>query len=238
MILRIVYILIVFFSWGAAHAAMTVYPMEASIGRGGVSQVRVISQGDKVQFIKINVKKIINPGTKLEHEISVGMDDTADLIVTPSKIALSAGSERVVRLISLTPPEKETTWRAYFEGVRGEDFIDYPDGNNKSNASIGVNIVWGALIHVMPKKIVPSIKIRRLNEGRIVNDGTIRIPIKEIGVCDKNGECKWKKMTVIVYPDMELDIKKFNFVTGVKYRVKYLNWISKKIEEIPLSVCG
>ncbi|MTD28097.1 fimbrial protein [Erwinia sorbitola] len=219
-----------------ANSAMFIYPMEVAIGKNGASQIKIISQDDSIQFIKVSLKKVVEPGTKQEHELPVEADDSTALILTPQKIALSAGSERIVRLVSVIPPKKESTWRAYFESVNEDNFLSSAsEGEEKNIASIGVNIIWGALIHVAPEVVIPSLKINA-DDGQVINDGTVRIPVKEWGECGLDGQCQWKKKIVTIYPDTGIYLPGMKFSADKKYRVKYINWLTKKMEELPLSV--
>ncbi len=218
-------------------AAMYVYPMEVSIGENGSSQIKLISQDDSVQFIRVSLKQVHDPGTKQEYETAIDDADSTALVITPQKVALSSGSERIVRLVSVIPQEKETTWRAYFESVNEDNFItqDIKSGDSKNAASIGVNVVWGALIHVAPEHVVPSLRFNMRN-GMVENNGTIRIPVKELGTCGQDGKCKWKKTAITIYPDTAISIPGVTFSSGLSYRVRYVNWLSNKMEEIPLPV--
>jgi hypothetical protein len=56
------------------------------------------------------------------------MPDANQLLVMQQNIALSAGSESIVMLVSMNPPAKETTWRVYFESVSENAFgcLNYP----------------------------------------------------------------------------------------------------------------
>lgn len=219
-----------------ASGAMYVYPMEVSVGLSGASQIKVISQDNEVQFIKVRLAQILQPGTAQESEKATDASNAAGLIITPQKIALSQASERVVRLVSVIPPDKETTWRAYFESVNEDNFISQ-QGNlktSKATASIGVNVVWGALIHVGPKNVHVSLKFIE-GSGKISNNGTIRIPIKEVGFCEKKGQCQWKKISANLYPDTEISLAGITFPRDKEVRVRYVNWITEKNEEISLS---
>ena len=220
----------------SASCAMYIYPMEVAVGMKGASQIKVISQDKDVQFIKVNLKKVEQPGTAQEHEHSIDNTSASGLVITPEKIALSASSQRVVRLVSIVPPEKETTWRAYFESVNDANFIPLPgsDTNLSKTANVGVNVVWGALIHVAPEKIMASLKIVD-GTGKVSNDGTIRIPINQLGICDKSGQCQWKKLSSIVYPDTVVKLHDISFDKSKSYRVKYKNWITGNDEELTLS---
>ena len=47
-------------------------------------------------------------------------------------------------LVSLIPPEKETTWRVYFEGVKQPDSIIPGKAETPAaTATPGVNVIWG-----------------------------------------------------------------------------------------------
>lgn len=138
-----------------AMANMSVYPMELNMDKSGTAQIKVASKTDDIQFIRVRQKKILNPGTAQEKEIDVASWKEGGVVVTPEKFALAAGAMRVVRLVSLTPPEKETTWRVYFEGVKQPDSIIPGKAESPAaTATLGVNVIWGALIHLAPEKKV------------------------------------------------------------------------------------
>ncbi|QNL02983.1 fimbrial protein (plasmid) [Serratia ureilytica] len=214
------------------HAAMYVYPMETSVGENGTSQIRVISQDNEVQFVKIKLKQIINPATNKEREVDSEMSDASHLIVTPQKIALAAGGERVVRLVSINLPQKETTWRVYFEGVNeaAYNFTSGREGNVPGDAQVGVSIIWGVLVHVAPQKAIASMEYSPVS-GKLINSGTIRIPVKELGTCRSASDCTWEKKELTLYPDSELAIPGVTFTPGNLYKIKYFNWI-KNAEEV------
>ncbi|HEO9147061.1 TPA: fimbrial protein [Enterobacter asburiae] len=217
------------------QAGMTVYPMEISLGTKGADKIRVISQDDNVQFVKVILKKIAEPGTPKEHEIDATAEDKSNFIITPQKLALAAGSERIVRLVSVMQPEKETTWRAYFESV-SEDVFNHSEmapAKGTASANVGVNVIWGALIHVAPKEVIASLKYKN-NTSTVVNDGTIRVPVKEIATCDDAGKCRWVKTNITVYPNTDISFPGMTFSSNKHYKIKYINWLSRTTEEISL----
>jgi len=223
------------FFFHTVHAAMYVYPMETSVGESGSSQIRVISQDNDVQFVKLKLKKILNPATDKEHEVDFDMSDASQLIVTPQKLALAAGGERLVRIVSVNLPQKETAWRVYFEGVNENTYNLLPGESKTSagDAQVGVNIIWGVLIHVAPQKDVASMEYS-FASGKVTNSGTIRIPVKEIGTCNSASDCSWKKKEITIYPDSELSIPGITFLPGKTYKIKYFNWIKNKTEVMQL----
>ncbi|SAG82402.1 Alpha-fimbriae chaperone protein [Enterobacter hormaechei] len=223
-----------FFKTADTVAAMYVYPMEASLDEKGTRQLTLLSKDDDVQFVKATLKRIQNPGTPQEHEIVSDIGGDTGIAVVPSKIALAAGSERIVRIVSMLPPEKETTWRIYFESVDKNTFTSEITGessNKDISTRVGVNIIWGVLLHVPPENVVVSMKYRP-RTSEILNDGTVRIPLKEIGVCNKQGECKWQRKVQTIYPDMHTQLKGFTFRPGQLYRLKYTDVTTGNIKEL------
>lgn len=219
-----------------ALANMSVYPMELNVDKSGAAQIKVASKTDDIQFIRVRQKKILNPGTPLEKEIDVASWKEGGVVVTPEKFALAAGAMRVFRLVSLAPPEKETTWRVYFEGVKQPDSIIPGKAESPAaTARLGVNVIWGALIHLAPEKSVVSLTIDPLR-GTLKNNGTLRVPLREIGVCDADSSCRWIKEDATIYPDTERKLKTLTKVQGQKYKFRYFNWLNKSAEEADLPV--
>lgn len=224
---------IILFS-ASAQANMTVYPMLVDVGQKGTAQIAIQSHSTDVQYIKISVMKIINPATPDEKEIPVEQFGEETLLVTPQKLVLTAGSERIVRLVMLKPLPQESTWRVYFEGVSENAFDEsLPVTGGPGQAQVGVNIIWGALVHVPPKNVniamnyIPSTDL-------VVNSGTLRIPLTEIGICSNNNQCEWRKETTTIYPGTKLPLSSIRFNPEKKYKIKYLNWITHKTEQTDL----
>ena len=217
-------------------ANMSVYPMELNVDSSGAAQIKVASKTDDIQFIRVRQKKILNPGTAQEKEIDVASWKEDGVVVTPEKFALAAGAMRVVRLISLMPPKKETTWRVYFEGVKQPDSIIPGKAESPAAmATLGVNVIWGALVHIAPEENVISLSFDP-RRGTLKNNGTLRVPLREIGICDANSSCKWIKEDATIYPDTERKLKTLTMSHGQKYKFRYFNWVNKTAEEADLPV--
>ena len=222
---------------GCALANMSIYPMSVELGDSGATQIRVMSQSDEVQFVKVTEKQIVNPGTKQEKEINVDGFSRNSLVITPQKLAISAGSQRLVRLVALELPEKETAWRVYFEGV-SESALDDAAASASAQATstkVGISLVWGALVHIAPKNPLVSLKLDA-QSGLVINDGTLRVPLREVGICDLAGACRWQKETTTVYPSTELKIATFVVLPGKRVKARYYHWLKKTVEEIDVPV--
>ncbi len=220
---------------GGALANMSIYPMSVELGETGATQIRVMSQSDAVQFVKVTEKQIINPGTPQEKEVSVAGFAKNSLVITPQKLAISAGSQRLVRLVAVELPEKETTWRVYFEGVPELEDSAAASEPQTTSTKVGISLVWGALVHVAPKKVVTSLRLDA-SRGLVINDGTLRMPLREVGICDQAGACHWQKETATIYPGTELKVASLMARPGKKYKARYYHWLKKAVEEIDLPI--
>jgi P pilus assembly chaperone PapD len=216
-------------------ANMSIYPMNVEVGETGATQIRVMSQSDAVQFVKVTEKQIINPGTPQEKEVSVEGFAKNSLVITPQKLAISAGSQRLVRLVAVELPEKETTWRVYFEGVPELEDSAAASELQTTFTKVGISLVWGALVHVAPKKVVTSLRLDA-PRGLVINDGTLRMPLREVGVCDQAGVCHWQKETATIYPGTELKVASLRVKSGKKYKARFYHWLKKSVEEIDLPI--
>jgi P pilus assembly chaperone PapD len=219
----------------SALANMSIYPMSVELGETGATQIRVMSQSDAVQFVKVTEKQIINPGTPQEKEVSVAGFAKNSLVITPQKLAISAGSQRLVRLVAVELPEKETTWRVYFEGVPELEDGTAASEPQTTSTKVGISLVWGALVHVAPKNVVASLRLDA-QRGLVINDGTLRMPLREVGVCDLAGACQWKKETATIYPGTELKVPSLIAQPGKKYKARFYHWLKKAVEEIDLPI--
>ena len=222
-------------AYSSCYADMQIYPMEVTIDNKGSAQITVQSKSSEVQFIKVTIKKIINPATKNEKEITINMADSNEsLVVTPQKLVLSAGSQRLVRFLSLNNPKEESVWRVYFEGITESEFNGEDKNKSKKTAAkIGVNIVWGAIVHIVPDKAIVKLAYNPTS-GLLINSGTVRLPIMETATCNKADLCIWKKDVTTIYPSTEKRLDSIISSPGSSYRVKYYNSVKNTLEEIEL----
>ena len=113
----------------------------------------------------------------------------------------------MVRLVSLTPPEKETTWRVYFEGVKQPDSIipGQPE-STAATAKLGVNVIWGRwYIWPLPRSAFRCISIPHGDRHQRRHPARAA---QEIGICQSDDVCKWIKEDATIYPDTERKLKR------------------------------
>jgi len=184
-----------------ALAGLTIYPMTVVVGgnNNAPGRILVTSTSDQTQYIKVIVKRIVEPATDREAEQDVTSWDGESLVVSPMKFALPAGSSRSVRVISMRAQDQEGAYRVYFEGVAAPT----DDPAITSSAGIGtevkVNLVWGVLVRLRPKQSVPRLERR---QGELLNTGNARIGVVAAGSCKttEDASCAWHDINRSVYP--------------------------------------
>lgn len=181
------------------HANLTVHPMRTSVDAGRGAQIRVYSQSPQPQYVQASLRRIVDPAGMDEQEVEVEPGEAA-IAVTPGKFALAGGGNRLVRLVPLHPVQQETAYRVYFEGVRGPEEAA-ADADDAARASVGVSLVWGALVNVLPADGQVRLQLR----GDVLhNTGTLRLGITSVAVCSANGSCTAHDISRSLYPGSTL----------------------------------
>lgn len=185
-------------TWASpALANLSVHPMRLPIQdkRGG--QIRVYSQTPRVQYVQVKVQKVLHPATPQEEQVDVAPGLLEGIAVTPGKFVLGGGGNRLVRVIPLASVSEETAYRVYFEGVRPPSEMGTEEEPETATANVGVSLVWGALVHLIPPQPVPDMRI----EGRdLVNIGNVRLGVTTIQACTAGKECADHTLDHSVYP--------------------------------------
>lgn len=127
----------------------------------------------------------------------------AAVAITPGKFALSGGGNRLIRVIPLRSVEKEVAYRVYFEGVRGPDGTLLEGDEQAAQANVGVSLVWGALVNVLPAN--GSVDLQ-LQGDTLRNVGTLRVGITGLAECTGSGACTTHDFAKSLYPDAELKL--------------------------------
>ncbi|AVU75457.1 fimbrial protein TcfA [Pseudomonas rhizophila] len=195
-----------------ATANLVVYPMTSTIGaeQDGIGQIQLHSKSDKVQYIKVSVVQIQRPGTPDEHESPVSAADTKGIVVSPQRTVLAPGASRTVRIIAQAMPSEETVYRVYFEPVAApQDLAAEDDDPQGTQPRIGVNLIWGALVRLLPDDRQMSVGLQQSGEA-LRNDGNVRIGVLQVGRCtDVKGEkdCLWNDVNRSLYPGSTLPVQ-------------------------------
>lgn len=218
----------------SAYANMTVYPMSVGINSEGEGRVQVISKTSDVQYVKTTVLKIVNPGTTREKEVEVPGGTEDALVVMPPKFAVPGGASKLIRFVTMEPVDKEVMYRVMFQGVPVLDDADTAQDKTVST-QLNVNLVWGVLVSVPPQQPVILLNLSA-DKKEIVNRGTQRVKIFELGLCHqgKTGkQCKIFKENKNIFPDESYQLPNKDGYSSVE--VSYRDWIKKENKKITLS---
>lgn len=184
------------------HANLSIHPMRAAVDSKRGTQIRVYSHSTQPQYVQARLLRISNPAEVGEEEMEVEAADAA-VAITPAKFALSGGGNRLIRVIPLRAVEKEAAYRVYFEGVRGPDGTLLEDDEQAAQANVGVSLVWGALVNVLPAN--GSVDLQ-LQGDTLRNVGNLRVGITGLAECSADGVCKPHDFAKSLYPDAELKL--------------------------------
>jgi len=198
-----------------AHANLTVHPMRASVDAKKGTQIRVYSQSTQAQYVQAALRRIDDPAGPGEREVDIDPDEAA-IAITPGKFALAGGGNRLVRVIPLRPVLQETAYRLYFEGVRGPDESVPGDAGDNARASVGVSLVWGALVNVLPEEGRAGM---RVEGNQLRNIGTLRLGVTSIADCEGH-RCTAHDISRSVYPGGVLELP-FALQPGHTLQLRY-----------------
>ncbi|HJV95896.1 MAG TPA: fimbrial protein [Albitalea sp.] len=217
----------------AASANMVVYPMSASIGAGSESaaQLRVYSKSEATQYVKVSVKRVIDPATPHEREESGSRSGDNAIVVSPAKFALPAGGTRLVRVIPLDTPQKEVLYRVYLEPAAPPSDGDTFGAKADVSGQVNFSLVWAPLIRVLPKTAVSDFSVAN---GTLTNTGNVRLGLLEAGACQTerdDASCQWTKFERSVYPDQQFKLEGLHPAPYVRarYRVEGMADVQQKV---------
>lgn len=186
----------------SAQANLTVHPMRTAVDADRGATVRVYSQSTRPQFVQATVRRIVDPAGSSEHEIAAEPDQAA-FALTPARFVLAGGGNRLVRLIPLHPVARETAYRVYFEGVRPPEADEVVQAADASSARVGVSLVWGTLVNVLPVQGEVALAVRG---DRLHNTGTLRVGILSLETCTASARCTAHTLTRSLYPGGSLQL--------------------------------
>ncbi|MCF7752613.1 hypothetical protein KQ945_17775 [Bacillus subtilis subsp. subtilis] len=197
-----------------AQANLTVHPMRTSVDARKGTQIRVYSQSTQPQYVQATIRRIDSAADADEVEVEVEPGQAA-IAITPGKFALAGGGNRLIRVIPLQPVEHETAYRVYFEGVRGPDESPLDIGQG-ARANLGVSLVWGALVNVLPVDGRLDIQVRG---DALHNVGNLRLGITSIADC-QGSRCTAHDVSRSLYPGSSLPLP-FTLQPGHTVQLRY-----------------
>lgn len=155
-------------------------------------------------YVKVEAAEIINPGKPDQQRRVPREPEDIDLLVTPNRLVLQPGQEKVVRLVSLKPPgDRERIYRVNLTPIVGKV-------ESETQMAIKVVVAYDALVVVEPLKPKPSLLARR--EGRrltLSNNGNVYVLVSNGKQCPVEGAAEDQCLPLQgtrIYPGVEWSI--------------------------------
>lgn len=218
-------LVLLFMGCQSSLAGIQVFPMTVSLDTHNqyVSSIKVLSDSRETQYIKVDIKKIENPGTPEQKEVDL-IDKNGAIIASPQRFILPAGGSHVVRLLSDGIPSTEGVWRVYVYSV-GDNDLDV--ASKGSDAKIAININWGVLVYNEPEKPQAQLSFNPVT-GLLTNTGNTRMFITRYGFCHALENCQWQHLDYAIYPNTA---KRLNGEGGGKGKTLLIE--SRKSNAVP-----
>jgi P pilus assembly chaperone PapD len=145
--------------------------------------VTVINQGDDIAYVKVEVLQVLNPGTEKEERNIVNNPEQIQFVASPSKLAISPGGRKQVRLVNLAPPGEERVFRVNFTPVLP------PLQEQTEGLGVKFVVAYQVLVLVHPAQPVENLVIKRdINSIRFDNQGNSYALVSNVRQCDKDGK--------------------------------------------------
>ncbi|EEF2420525.1 hypothetical protein NCL57_004934 [Salmonella enterica] len=191
----------------SAEANIAVSPMTVTLTAANKysSSIKVFSNSNETQYIKVTAKRIINPGTPQQKEIASSVDDGGGVVVSPQRFILPSQGSHLVRILPLNIPEKEVVYRIYLSSVADDLTNDVNKNEHERGARVSVNITWGVLLYIEPDNEIINLSFNP-ELRKITNNGNIHAFISEYAFCESEKDCKWHKIERTVYPEGSIEI--------------------------------
>lgn len=146
--------------------------------------IELVSRSESDDYIVAEISEIIHPG--LKDEMPFAIEDPADgnLLVTPNKAVLAAGTRKLLRFVCLKPlDEQERIYRVAVKPV-----IRGIEGARK----IGLKVLIGyeVLVIMRPAQIRSDFQVtRRGRQLAIANRGNSNVLLQNGSQCEASQQC-------------------------------------------------
>lgn len=170
----------------------------------------IINNGDKVEFLQIEVKKITNPGVEYKKEsyINLTEDLNPTLIYSPFKLVLSPKQKKKIKFKKMMNIDSEEVYRVNINPTISPEF------NDDNAAGVVINIGFGVLLRNYPTKVNKEFTFAcKGDKDRVINKGNIHISARYIqenkkGTIDNiyPGQDRWFEHGSVVIDDKTCSI--------------------------------
>jgi P pilus assembly chaperone PapD len=162
-----------------AELVLSQLVVELAPGRQDRADIEVLNRSPERSFVTIEPREIVAPGTSGESSRTDPDPEKLGILVSPERMVLEPGEQRLMRIASLAPGDRERIYRVRVEPVMGK----------LSSPSSGLKILVGydVLVLVRPSELRPHVSGSRSgNALRLVNDGNVSVELLGGRACDSS----------------------------------------------------
>jgi len=151
--------------------------------------IKVINNGDDIGYVDIEIFEVRDPGTEKETRIKVTDPEDLKLLVSPSKLAIPANSEKLVRIVNLAPGQNsEKIYRINITPV-------LPPLQDDEGSTVRVVVAYQLLVIIDPTQPQEDLEIRREeNQLFVQNNGNTNVLISNGKQCAIQAESESKNI--------------------------------------------
>ncbi|KVH43276.1 hypothetical protein [Burkholderia diffusa] len=160
----------------SAVAAIDVIPKDLLINNEA-TQVQIVNNGDRPEYVSISLLRLLNPGVDLTEERlePVGEAEHPLLYAYPSRLSLAPGQSKLITIKPLGPVKSETVYRLNVTPVI--NVVGAPQ--QQAVADVLVSLSFSTLIHQLPANEKPELSVVCDADGaKLTATGNVRYVVK------------------------------------------------------------
>ncbi|MCA8252716.1 hypothetical protein LGM89_05540 [Burkholderia sp. AU31624] len=160
---------------GLAAATIDVFPKEIVLD-SGTTNVQIINNGDRPEYVTISLSRLLNPGVPLKDEKRepVGEEAQPTLIAFPFKLSLAPGQTKNIVVKPLQAVQNETVYRLDVH----PSIKVMTQGEQKTAGTIVINMGFSTLVRQMPGSERAKLSVECDAHGaRLTATGTVRYAV-------------------------------------------------------------
>lgn len=172
--------------------AFTISPMLVYMSPGSaVQDISITNTDSKTEYVQVSVKSLSNPGNPtvpgVQYTTSMKPKDFG-LMVTPNKLAVSAGEIRKVRLVGLEANlKKDKVYDILFNNIKNVPGLQ--PAAKGAGVVMDMNYSYTVRVIILPSNPLPVVTAKRNGLSvTISNTGNSYISLRNGQLCDTSGK--------------------------------------------------
>lgn len=171
-----------------AAASINVSPILLDVDNKSSNDfIHVKNTGTTTEYVEVRAEQLLNPGQANEKLVAITNPHQAGLLVTPAKLVIEPGAERLVKLSLLNSPAAvDSIYRVVITPKANQELIAKGQGRN---IGVQVSVSYDALVIQRAKNAKPNVSaVRDGKTVKVTNNGNSSVLLYGAKQCVK-GTC-------------------------------------------------